>query len=418
VCFELVGWYKWRVGMAKRWMEEQDAQGWSFTDSFVCWRCVDEPVLRGTLLAQETPEQECSFCGISPAAPLGALLGPFVKGLRRRYDRAGDELPWDGREGGYQGDTIDTWDLVGEFDDVLVGDGLLDAVRDAIDDEVWVAKDWAIPAVDEQLTKAWDRFCEAVKFETRYVMWRKPAEVDHREPGEIDPSRVLDAIGDLVDIFHEYLTTEVEPATPLWRARPHGPGDDVGSATELGTTPVDKSQANRMSPAGIPMFYGAYDPDTAIAEATEGKGDPLVTVGAFHVAATAKLLDLTHLKPVPSIFADDGDERGKWQFLHHFERSLRVRAAKDQIDYVPTQIVTEYFLRIFGGGRYFDGIQYTSDVVAGRTCIVLNVRNEACLDHPGDAAGRDDLTPIFHGAWAGRRAASSPVLIGDCGFGV
>jgi hypothetical protein len=28
------------------------------------------------------------------------------------------------------------------------------------------------------------------------------------------------------------------------------------------------------------------------------------------------------------------------------------------------------------------------------------------------------LTPIFHGAWAGRRAASSPVLIGDCGFGV
>lgn len=392
------------MGMAKRWMEEQDAQGWSFTDGFVCSRCVDEPVLRSTLLAQETAEQECSFCGTSPAAPLDALLGPFVKGVRRLYDRAADELPWDGREGGYQGDTIDTWDLVGEFDRVLVGDGLLDAVRDAIDDEIWVAKNWAIPAVDEQLTKAWDRFCEAVKFETRYVMWRKPADVDHREPGEIDPSRVLDAIGDLVDIFPEYLTTEVEPATPLWRARPHGPGDDVGSAAELGTTPVDKSQANRMSPAGIPMFYGAFDPDTAIAEATEGKGHPLVTVGAFHVTATARLLDLTRLKPVPSIFAEDGDQRGQWQFLHHFERTLRAKAAKDEIDYVPTQIVTEYFLRIFGDGSYFDGIQYMSDVVAGRTCVVLDLRNERCLDRPRDGAGGDDLAVLLDPATVETRA--------------
>lgn len=385
-------------------MEEQSAQGWSFADGFVCWRCVDEPVLRAALTAQEAPEQRCSFCGSAPAASLDALLGPFVTGLRRLYDHAGDELPWDGREGGYQGDTLDTWDLVGQFDDVLVGDGLADAVRDALVDEVWVAKDWAIPAVEKQLTKAWDRFCQAVKFETRYVMWRKPADLDHRDPGEIDPSRVLDAVGELVDFYPEYLTTEVEPSTPLWRARPHGPGDDVGSAKELGTTPVDKSQGNRMSPAGIPMFYGALDPDTAIAEATEGKSHPLVTVGAFHVTARAKLLDLTHLKPVPSIFAEDGDQRGQWQFLHHFERTLRAKAAKDQIDYVPTQIVTEYFLRIFGDGGYFDGIQYLSDVVEGQTCIVLDLRNEACLDPPADDASGDNLTVLLDPATVETRA--------------
>lgn len=330
--------------------------------------------------------------------PLRRRRAPPLR-LRPRRAALGD-----GREGGYQGGTLDTWDLVGQFDAVLVGDGLAEAVCEALVDEAWVAKDWAVPAVEEQLTKAWDRFCQAVKFETRYVMWRKPADSSHRDPGEVDPARVLDAVGDLVNFYPEHLTAELDPRMPLWRARAHGRGGEVGTAKELGTTPVDKSQNNRMSPAGIPMFYGALDSDTAIAEATQGKSDPLVTVAAFHVTASATLLDLTRLKPVPSIFAADGDERGQWHFLHHFERTLRAKPSKDEIDYVPTQIVTEYFLKIFDGGGHFDGIQYLSDVVEGQTCIVLDLRNEACLEPPADPAGGNDLRVLLDPATVETRA--------------
>lgn len=372
--------------MAKEAMEEASARGWASADGFVCRSCVDEDALRAAIGAQEIVEEECSFCDSSPAAPLDALLEAFVAGLRRLYDYARDELFWDGREGGYQGDTIDSWDVIGEFEHFLLGEGLPDAVRDALADELWVAKDWAVPAIEVLLTEGWDRFCDQVKYETRYVMWRKPADA-RRTPDQIEPARVLDAVGDLVDFYPEQLVAQLDPATPLWRARPHDAREDVSSAKELGTTPVKKSQSNRMSPAGIPMFYAALDADTAVAEATQSTTHKHVTVGAFHATAVGKLLDLTHLKPVPSIFAPDGDERGQWLFLHHFEKTLRAKPSHEAIDYVPTQIVTEYFLRIFGEGNFFDGVVYTSDVVEGQTCIVLDIRNEECLDPPAGPPG-------------------------------
>lgn len=383
------------MGGAKAAQDEQDERGWASADAFVCQQCVSEDALCAALSAREEPRKECSFCGNLPATPLDVLLEHFVAGLRNAYDYAKDELFWDGREGGYQGDTLNTWDVVDQFADVFVGDGLLGAVRDQIQDEIWVAKDWAIPAVEERLRKSWDRFCHQVKYETRYVIWRQPVDRSRRDPTDIDPNRVLDAVGDLVRLYPEHLITEIDPTTQLWRARVHDAGEDVGSAKKLGTTPVCKSQSNRMSPAGIPMFYGALDPNTATAEATQGTSRTHVTVGAFNVTGSASLLDLTNLKPAPSIFSPDGAERGQWLFLHRFEQTLRAKASHREIDYVPTQIVTEYFLRIFEGGGAFDGIQYRSDVLSGRSCVVLDLRNDACVDPPADPPDAADLRVVL-----------------------
>ena len=68
------------------------------------------------------------------------LLEAFVEGLQTEYGDADDEgVYYDGREGGYQWHpTWDTWDLVEDFSDVLTGEGLLDAVQEAMDDRVWV----------------------------------------------------------------------------------------------------------------------------------------------------------------------------------------------------------------------------------------------------------------------------------------
>ena len=57
----------------------------------------------------------------------------------------------------------------------------------------------------------------------------------------------------------------------------------------------------------------------------------------------------------------------------------------EQIDYVPTQIVTEYLLRIFGNGALVDGLLYAS-ALTGRVSAVLDVPASRCA---GQVTGWD-----------------------------
>jgi HEPN/RES N-terminal domain 1 len=140
------------MGLAKEQQLREEEQGWSFTDQHVCTNCVDDYALEAAIAAAEDDEATCSFCGSTPAAELNVLLEAFVRGLRTEYGDADDEgVYYDGREGGYQWATRDTWDLIGDFYDVLVGDGLLDAIRDAMHDRAWVEVNFAHPRRDEAL---------------------------------------------------------------------------------------------------------------------------------------------------------------------------------------------------------------------------------------------------------------------------
>lgn len=120
------------------WQIQEDEQGWSSTEGFVCSDCVSDYALQAAIDADADPGASCSFCGSSPAAPLDSLLEAFVSGIRTEYEDAANILYWDGGEGGYQGPALDTWDLLDEVGDVLVGAGLLDAVRSSMHDRSWV----------------------------------------------------------------------------------------------------------------------------------------------------------------------------------------------------------------------------------------------------------------------------------------
>jgi hypothetical protein len=135
-------------------MIRQDEQGWDFTDGWICGKCVNDYALKKAIDKGAVSAEQCDFCKSSPAAPLDSLLAAFVSGLHTEYGDADNEgVAWDGREGGYQwGAKWDTWDLIDGFDDVLTGDGLLDAVRNAIHDRVWVEVNFAHPREDEALS--------------------------------------------------------------------------------------------------------------------------------------------------------------------------------------------------------------------------------------------------------------------------
>lgn len=376
------------MGFLKERMLQEDEQGWSFTSQYVCTGCVDDHVLQAAIGAAEEATAVCDFCGSSPAAELDVLLEAFVKGLRTEYGDADSEgVPFDSREGGYQwGATRDTWDLVAEFYDVLVGDGLLDAVRDAMHDRTWVEVNFAHPRRDEALFASWERFCEAVQYKTRYVFWLRNDEDEEeaRLTGEVPASRILDELGTLLETLD--LLRELPAGYRLWRARPHPLPSVSWGASELGTAPREHAtQANRMSPAGIPMFYGVESPATAMQEVTvrAGMKDRWVTAGAFETSQPCIVVDFTKLPEVPSMFDLERDrQRRPLLFLHKFVDQLSKPARSkeyEQIDYVPTQIVTEYLLRIFAEGQLITGLLYPS-ALTGDTSVVLDVPNDQCVD--------------------------------------
>ena len=382
------------MGHWKDQIIQQHEQGWDFTDQSVCSGCVDEDALEAILRQNEDAATHCDFCYGFPAAPLDVLLKAFVGGLRNEYENALDGVGWDGREGGYQWNPQwDTWDLISEYEEVFSNDRLIDAVRKAVHDITWVEFDFATRRRDVVLMETWERFCEAVKHETRFVLWLLPQNED-LGAGEISPSEILDHIEPLVE--HLDLVRYLPAGRRFWRAQTHSEPIIDHSASRLGTVPRELAlQPHRMSPAGIPMFYGADDMVTAIEEVVHSLEDTdedmYVTCGQFELTADLPVVSLTGLPAEPSMFDPElGAMRRQIRFLRMFVRQLssRVQPLYEQIDYVPTQIVCEYLLHVHGGGNRARGLVYYSSLSEG-ACVALDILNEQCIDCAADTSESD-----------------------------
>jgi len=104
-----------------------------------------------------------------------------------------------------------------------------------------------------------------------------------------------------------------------------------------------------MSPAGIVMMYVSEDAGTALAETVDQEGT--YVVGEFVTERGALILDLAELPETPSIFYEvpdsmEYDPRQNLIFLHHIAREISRPIARDDrvhVEYVPTQVVTEFF---------------------------------------------------------------------------
>jgi RES domain len=201
--------------------------------------------------------------------------------------------------------------------------------------------------------------------------------------GEIPASRILEELGSLIETLD--LLRDLPDGHRLWRARLHPDPTVTWGASDLGTAPREfATQANRMSPAGIPMFYGAEDRATAIQEVAVRAGEEhrWVTAGAFETSQPCTVVDFTRLPKVPSMFdLERARQRRPLLFLHKLVAQLSkpARATHERIDYVPTQIVTEYLLRVFAKGQLIAGLRYAS-ALTNDTCIVLDVPHDQCVD--------------------------------------
>jgi hypothetical protein len=113
-------------------------------------------------------------------------------------------------------------------------------------------------------------------------------------------------------------------------------------------------------------------------------------VGVFETRRDAVILDLCRLPLVPSLFQEVSDTteynpRPVLSFLHHVVRKMSQPITRDDrvhIDYVPTQVVTEYVRAYRDGDRPIDGIRYPSAAHPGGRSYVLFATQDNLLPVP------------------------------------
>lgn len=376
------------MGIVKAYMMELEERGYGESDDHVCASCVSDDYLAGWIAAHAESET-CSFCDATSTQPIAAPFEAFTKvvlsGLSFDWNEPTQEgIAYITREGGWQAPLSTTADVLYDAN-FSQNDDILAALDDMIDCEAWVEREFYRGTDSQRLSWGWDSFKAFTKGHSRYFF----LQAEDEGYDELTPGQVLATVSNMIGtkLASEGVIKPIAAGTDLIRIRIDEAPQTA--ATAIGTPkPEHARQSNRMSPAGIPMFYGAFDTATAHAETFDPQAHAgmILSVGTFRPLRDLIVLDLAELPQIPSVFDVDRHELiHPLRFLHAFAADISQPIARDgreHIDYVPTQIVTEYFRRVFklDGGQRLDGIIYRSSRNPHAKAFVLFCENGQCID--------------------------------------
>lgn len=409
------------MSLAKDRLDELYARGFGEADSEVCIEHILDPALKNALLAQVS-ERQCGYCERNAAdheppfaVRMEDLVTQVVNAIRRHYGDANNEgVPWDNEDGYIGANTYDIDDVVyevcsGAFSDDT-SDELVQAVISAIGwDTTWT--DTGLLSLD-LLGHHWGTFSKIIKTTTRFMIrpgedydaglisvrlgssTRRERSSTTRERRSSPPHQ----LGSFLEYLLHYVDGEMNllddlPAgTEFYRGRLMDRPDKVKPTVQsLRPAPPDKASANRMSPAGISMFYASADPQTAIAEIASHGPEPYALIGTFRSTRPLKLLDLTRRPSVPSYFDEARyTEFSMARFLDSFVQAITAPVIPDgrqHVEYTPTQVLTEYLRWV--PNTVIDGIALPSaQSPTGAKTYVLFFNGEDCATAEERAAAQ------------------------------
>lgn len=341
-------------------------------DRRVCAGCFDDGDLK-MMIREAGTYGPCEFCGTRRAktVELSYVTQHISERANTFYGKAVEQLPYESAEGGYQGNNFDTYELLTEEIEIELprDDGnLLDAIVDDLGDDQWCAYDWTQLEIDESLAYSWRRFSETVKHERRFFFQGSARRGG--PPDDRSPIQFFHELRDLLERLGRVRT--YPPGLGLFRARPRNAGVRYNTPADLGPPPAKFAlQANRMNPPGIPMFYGADSERLAIAEVRNER----VTLARFETTRPIRVIDLVDLPPVPGFFS--AASRGRIQrlaFLREFAEEISLPVPRDErvhVEYLPTQVFTEFLRDARFGDGLVDGIRYPSATPTSGANLVL-----------------------------------------------
>ncbi len=268
----------------------------------------------------------------------------------------------------------------------VTNDDLYFEICRRIETNTWCIHDFYGPTKHEFIKGGWEYFKQIVKYKIRYVFFdsrNKDLFYDNYED-TLNPFYVMEEIGETIKRL--CLVKTLEPRTlKIFRGRQHSEDEFIKNAKYLGALHPSKAKANRMNPAGISMFYGGIEEETCIEEIIDRNWeDSFITTGQFENIESLNLIDFTEIKKVPSLFdLELRKDRELVKFILAFINDLSQPVKPDDsvhIEYVPTQIVSEY-LKVFSpNNQKINGIIYNSVKNVGGKCVALFIDNNGCTD--------------------------------------
>ena len=341
------------MGRAKdEYMRMNDGEPTGDSEISVCGECVGDVDLEKFVVAK-ADRTECSYCGRKSETLIAigqdALVTRMYQSIGQVYTDASNVLGYDSHEGGYQGTTYDGWDLMDEIGFAPNSDELYSDMQQTFSNITWCDRDAHVLNEAERKAGAWEKFKRTIKHQRRYTFWSvKSDAVEAFHPDYLPVGKLLAAIGNTIHNAGDRVVKRYPIGSAFWRARVQGNEPTFTQDTDLSPPPKAKAtEANRMSPAGIVMFYGAEDFETACLEIVN-KADEAGTITGAAFVSTRELLilNLFDVPKQPGFFNLGGaDLRDDLSFLEGFATDIAKPVKNDKtqhIEYVPTQAFTEY----------------------------------------------------------------------------
>ena len=350
---------------------------------FICDRCIsDEDLKAWVRLHAEAPV--CEFCSRRArkrpiAADAELLVAHIAECLGQEFEDAAEMVPYESAEGGYQAHWMTTEELLQDEAGLEPINGAAwEYIVRSLPDYAWVQVDVFSLHPYDTLRYGWQNFAEAVKHKHRYLFFERPTgDLDEFQHDEIRPENMLDALGHV--LRNVGLVRTIPAGTRLFRVRAHRSDERPSIFADFGPPPLERAvYANRLSPAGVSMLYTAEDAETAIRETfrpRQRRGH--YTVAELELEDEIPIVDLTALPASPGMFTPgtDRNSRAGVHFAHAFARDVSQEVVKDgreHVEYVPTQIVTEYLrYRFASQSDRVVGMRYRSCRMTGGCNVAL-----------------------------------------------
>lgn len=367
-------------------------------DQRVCSDHVSEPELRKIIEASATTDLQCDYCDRkAPSISAWELAEHFDRMFERFFvcTNGYDDEGWSPHLDEYpEGEsTRDVLGRVAGLTDDVAGD-VLEALGDMWFDRDSMEHQYGVnphfvenDKFDEPLSQAWRDMEQSLKYEVRYG---NPMVLSLLE--KVFGPIIDDRTNDCRDLI--IVVGPSQAHGKLYRARVFTSLDVMEKALEfpereLGPPPPGIGRAGRMNAKGIPVFYGAVDPEIAIAEVRPPVGSHVV-MAMFEVARPLRLLDMEALITIDaegSLFdAATYSRRERRDFLRKLVGKLVRPVIPEHEDesYLITQAVADFLAT--HNKLSLDGILFPSAQVDAKTRSQTDARNVVLFNKSSDVA--------------------------------